>query len=474
MEREKIVQMFSDIMHKSDGIEGLFAENIESDIIFNTISMISEDAPLTKVQLDQILMLNYTKGMSNDFFNYYWISIPSKHFYDVKKVEGYSEKYIDKKNIESLKQLKWGFYRLFIDLLFAFGNINMGYEKICDYNNEQLVEFYEQFVFNNEKFRNRSKTIKFETIDENDKYLISEMACKTLAVKYSDQTELEKFIREKYKKYILKHKKIPDLRTLIQENDSSGSQFEQMSLFVTEEEHSKEIKSEDEISNICGALSKRFDNAKKAADKNTKLYLSLINDLDVYVATSMRTKNDFINMSRFCKDVFTDNSLKKYQLRYFDPTISSTNSHEDKGLIECLMVKSAKVLIYNSDSKESYGKDVEAAMALSSGKPVIFYCNEQKKMDFYRDVHPLSRLINMKNGVAGGTIVCSSKQEVIDILHKLFSDDMEYTVEQKKNHSGYYLLKEKTTGSVVRVQTNDKLISSSFWNYYDTLVKIKN
>ena len=95
-------------------------------------------------------------------------------------------------------------------------------------------------------------------------------------------------------------------------------------------------------------------------------------------------------------------------------------------------------------------------------------------MDFYRDVHPLSRLINMKNGVAGGTIVCSSKQEVIDILHKLFSDDMEYTVEQKKNHSGYYLLKEKTTGSVVRVQTNDKLISSSFWNYYDTLVKIKN
>ena len=39
---------------------------------------------------------------------------------------------------------------------------------------------------------------------------------------------------------------------------------------------------------------------------------------------------------------------------------------------------------------------------------------------------------------------------------------MEYKIEQKNGQIGYYLLKEKLTDSVIRIQTNDKLISSSF------------
>ena len=42
--------------------------------------------------------------------------------------------------------------------------------------------------------------------------------------------------------------------------------------------------------------------------------------------------------------------------------MSAARGHEDKGLIECLMVKCAKVLIYTEGEKESYGKDAEAAM----------------------------------------------------------------------------------------------------------------
>ena len=68
----------------------------------------------------------------------------------------------------------------------------------------------------------------------------------------------------------------------------------------------------------------------------------------------------------------------------------------------------------------------------------------------------------MKNGVAGGTIICSTEDSVIEILNRLFSDDIEYKIEQKNGQIGYYLLKEKLTDSVIRIQTNDKLISSSF------------
>ena len=40
-----------------------------------------------------------------------------------------------------------------------------------------------------------------------------------------------------------------------------------------------------------------------------------------------------------------------------------------------------------------------------SGKPVIFYCNHERRHRFYRDVHPLSRLIEFETGVAVGAMV---------------------------------------------------------------------
>jgi hypothetical protein len=51
--------------------------------------------------------------------------------------------------------------------------------------------------------------------------------------------------------------------------------------------------------------------------------------------------------------------------------VSAAEGHEDKGLIECLMVKCAKALVYCAGDRESYGKDAEAAIALSLGKPII-------------------------------------------------------------------------------------------------------
>src|SRR5207253_11121410 len=88
--------------------------------------------------------------------------------------------------------------------------------------------------------------------------------------------------------------------------------------------------------------------------------------------------------------------------------------------VECSMVKCAKVLIYTEGEKESYGKDAEAAMALSLGKPVIFYCDRGVKTSFYRNVHPLSRLIDFRLGVAVGAIVTDDIDEVAELLRRIF------------------------------------------------------
>jgi hypothetical protein len=138
------------------------------------------------------------------------------------------------------------------------------------------------------------------------------------------------------------------------------------------------------------------------------------------------------------------------------------------------MVKSAKVLVYCAGKKDSFGKDAEAAMALSLGKPVIFYCDEAERERFVSEIHPLSRLIEFSSGVAVGAMVTSSESEVIELLRRIleiFENEMEYELHQRKN--GLRLV-EKLTGSTVRLQTRNSLLRETFWNYYHTKVWVRS
>jgi len=105
-------------------------------------------------------------------------------------------------------------------------------------------------------------------------------------------------------------------------------------------------------------------------------------------------------------------------------------------------------------------------MALSLGKPVIFLCEEDQKSRFFREVHPLSRLIDFQTGVAVGAMATSSLQEVVLLLHRIFANKMEYALEQLKSRPGYFRVTEKLTGSTVRFQTNDDMLRETFWNCY--------
>jgi len=224
------------------------------------------------------------------------------------------------------------------------------------------------------------------------------------------------------------------------------------------------VSSEADLSERYEKVASKFADARGAALDNTRYYLSMLSDLDVYVATSMRSRQDFRTMADTCEKIFADPRLKDLNLRYFDPTLSAAGGHEDKGLIECLMVKCAKLLVYSAGEKESYGKDAEAAMALSLGKPVIFYCDQDQRLRFYRDVHPLSRLIEFETGVAVGAMVTDTLEEVPELIRRTFENTMVYFLEQSK--PGFLRLKEKLTDSVVRLQTNDRLLTEAFWNHY--------
>jgi hypothetical protein len=52
-----------------------------------------------------------------------------------------------------------------------------------------------------------------------------------------------------------------------------------------------------------------FSESRQKALENTKNYLSQVSDLDVYVATSMRTREDFRRMADLTETIFGDKKL---------------------------------------------------------------------------------------------------------------------------------------------------------------------
>ena len=88
-------------------------------------------------------------------------------------------------------------------------------------------------MVNTDQIKHRGNTLHFNEIDKKDRYLISEMACKTFANINSEKGLLEKLIasyEEAYRRGI----KRPTYRSLLDGTYSPSSQEElQMSLFTT-------------------------------------------------------------------------------------------------------------------------------------------------------------------------------------------------------------------------------------------------
>ena len=61
-------------------------------------------------------------------------------------------------------------------------------------------------------------------------------------------------------------------------------------------------------------------------------------------------------------------------------------------------------------------------------------------------------------------MVTDRLEDVSELLVRLFHNRMEYSLEQSS--PGFLRLKETLTNSVVRLQTNDRLLIETFWNHY--------
>lgn len=464
--REAIGAYFPVIVNRTDGDAEILAA------VQNGLDALGEGS-LSWARLNQIMHLCSEAGMSEDFYRYYFLSVPQHHPYPVEKVfsDGDYEPPEGVEDIKSLKQLQWGLRRFMYDAMLYWGNIRQAYRDLRQKSGPEIERLFESKRINEARLVRRGKVVNPISIPRDHRYLISEMACKTYE-KRDNLAECDhiKLALSAFRELRAQGMPVtPD--TLRVKTETIAKAAGQLDLFnLMFEDSSSQLTTEEEVVALYSGQQEAFRSARGSALRNTRTYLSICNDLDVYVATSMRSRDDFREMAKACEAIFRSEQLKRYNVRYFDPTLSAANYHEDKGIIECLMVKTAKVLLYFAQHKESLGKVSEYAIAVSLGKPAIVLCPEDARgaeiFEFYRDKHPLLRLVEFETGIVNGAIITKRILDVPLLLERIFSNRMEYDLQMKSGTDAYYLLKERLTQSTVRVITDDKLLTETFWNNY--------
>lgn len=462
--RDSILRKFELFQGGTGGLDSWLSPCAPEEI-FDVLGKI-EAHPLSRARLNQLLTLAHEAPVSDAFFKYYWLTVPHKHPYPVCKIPCFEGRWSQLEQISSLDHLYWGLYRFYVDALLYFGNIRTAFQRLRSLTKQELLDFFQQHRIDTESLSKRGDPIGLVSIAKDNRYLISEMACKSFENGEARGGELASVLLNLFKRHDAAGGGSVTPKELLEgaykKNEHTAKQLQ---FDLSSDDFSDEpIVNEAELLRKIERVEKTYEEARAVALANTRTYLSMVGDLDVYIATSMRVRKDFRDIADFCETVFSDPALTKFELRYFDPTLSAAAHHEDKGLIECLMVKCAKVLVLHAGALDSYGKDAEAAMALSLGKPVIIHADKENRSHFFKDIHPLSRLIDFDTGVAIGAMVATSPSEVAQLIGRILSNTLEYELSQI--HPRYLVLKEKSTGSVVRLQTSDDLLRETFWNHY--------
>ena len=420
--------------------------------------------PLTHSQLNQLLQRSEFAAVSDGFFRFYFLSAPEEHSFALPPppldIEG-----IDR--IMSREHLQWGIERFILDAAFFYGDFKTAFDKLRELSFEEIVDTFAERRIDTRWMIERGPMLPVKDIDVGDRYLVSELACKALdepdakTVSLTEGRLVDAF--EASKDTPLPISRL--LESILRDEDDFQARLG-IPLALTDIAEVV-VSSTDEIRTALADIITRFKAARRVALANTQVYLSICNELDVYVATSMREKADFIDTGEACSRIFGNAALDNLNLRWFDPTMSACRSHVDKGLVECLMVDQAQVLLLFAGEGDSWGKSAEAAMALQRGRPVIVLCPPTTKglerERLFRDIHPLSRLTDFRHGVAVGAVITSNEELLPEILRRYFENEMAYQLEM--TDTGVFV-KEQLTGSVVRIVTSDRLIRSAFWNNF--------
>ncbi|MDI9337027.1 MAG: hypothetical protein QM539_01240 [Alphaproteobacteria bacterium] len=417
----------------------------------------------------------------------------------------------------SLNDIKTCLDKFIVDALWHFGDIKRGYLELSTHQN--IEQFFNEHKFQVKDFTNRLPWKLIEKIPPQDRGFLGYVSGQNSKTKKNLLSFAEQVIHEleinadAYKglSHNDKQKRIFDKIT--NQNQEINIITNELQNFLADQELDLFTASNNNLfsdaiteyeKNIAEAKFKldllnkevdetilKIENLKKIGRQNQEHYLRNIENIDIYIATSMRNDEEYKDMYDFVTNIFHNPQIVDLNLRYFDPTLCYCDSRIDKGIIECLLVRSSKVTIYCAQDGDTFGKDSELAATMAQGKPVIVYVptpslndpdiqlepdpqkkaeilelkqeRQNKRAAIFKDFHPLALQVGLYDGVARGVIVVRSPEECAKVLYKILTNQIEVTIHYEQFG---LVLREKDTHSVLRVMTGWNVLAQCFWNQF--------
>lgn len=388
--------------------------------------------------------------------------------------------------INSIQDLEDGLETFVKDSLWYFGDIKKAYLEFR--NHSDINSYFRNHAYDIEAFKNRLPWSVLKKIKPEERgylgYVSGERPKRErdtlqlvekilIELEENQETysalEIDEVTDQVINKLSSEDQSIKSIKSKIDEMES----LEKLDLFSSSDlaENKRKIA---ELKNSTSELINRVEELKRIGEYNQEQYLKNIENIDVYVATSMRDDKEYHDMYNFVAKTFEDENLKELNLRYFDPTLCFCESRIDKGIIECLLVRTAKVTIYCAQEGDTFGKDSELAATLCQGKPAIIYVPQSddpekkealdKRAKVFKEFHPLGLQVGVYDGVARGVIVVRSPESCARILYKILTNDLDVDIVREQHGT---VLRESETNSVVRVMSGWNELSNAFWNNFD-------
>ncbi len=453
-------------------------EKVSGDFVEHLSKLIpGEQCQINLERLNIILTTWNLPSAKEQFFNYY--------FGD---------------NVTDIEILRCGLTKFIKDALWYYGDIERAYKALCKVDSVESIIRNRQFDHN--EFTKRLPWNLLNNIPpaergylgyvsgdrpfrEKDSLSIAETVCKAIQDHRSILSDMTRDDLESKVMEIIGHEReeIDNAKRRVKEIRG----LESMDLFSTSELNENQDKIETIRSRIRTEID-HIDELRKTGEQNLVEYMRIIDSIDVYIATSMRDDRQYIEMAEFVNDVFTNELIAPLNLRYFDPTLSYCKSRLDKGIIECLLVRTAKVTIYCAQNDDTFGKDSELASTLTQGKPAIVFVPMgdpskiirkydstglisevsesellERRANTFQKFHPLSLQVGLTDGVARGVIVVRTPEQCARILEKTLHNQIEVDISQEE--SGL-VLRERETKSVIRIMTGWGKLAGTFWNHF--------
>jgi hypothetical protein len=146
-------------------------------------------------------------------------------------------------------------YRFYVDALLYFGSIRTAFQTLRGLSENELNLFFEKLTINKDSIINRGPALDLNPIAKDERYLISEMACKSYELGNKGETEITQGLLEMYRESQLNGHRIVSFRQLLEGDfakksyNETQSQFQFAAVDIMDEK----IQNEDELRQKIGS-----------------------------------------------------------------------------------------------------------------------------------------------------------------------------------------------------------------------------